>query len=102
MSQLVNKYPELRTPGILATVQFLKDMHDKDAEYFAAMREEISNVKELESRPISQRTAFYDREIKPILANEEELAKEENAILLKAQEDGLQIPSDLSESLKKQ
>jgi hypothetical protein len=102
MSQLVNKYPELRTPGILATVQFLKDMDDKDAEIFAALREEISNVKELERRPISQRAAFYHREIEPILANEEKLEKEEIAILAKAQRDGLQIPSDLSESLKKQ
>jgi hypothetical protein len=102
MSELVNKSPELRTPGILATVQFLKDMDDKDAEIFAALREEISKVKELERRPISQRTAFYNREIEPILVNEEKLAKEENAILVKAQQDGLQIPSDVSESLKKQ
>ena len=102
MSQLVNKYPELRTPGILATVQFLKDMHEKDAEIIAAMHEEISNVKELQKQPISRRSAFYDREIKPILAKEEKLANEEKAILAKAQQGGLQIPSDLSGSLKKQ
>lgn len=102
MSQVVNKYPELRTPGILATVQFLNDMDNKDAQIFAEVREEIAKVKELESLPKSQRNTFYSREIKPILANEEKLAKEENALLVKAQQSGLQIPSDLSGSLKKQ
>jgi hypothetical protein len=102
MSQLVNKYPELGTPSMLATVQFLKDMDGKDAEIFASVREEISKVKELEKRPTSQQTAFYKGEVVPILAQEQKLAKEENAILLKAQQNGVQIPSDLSGSLKKQ
>ena len=102
MSELANKYPELRTPRILATVQFLNDMNGKDAQIFAAVREEISKVKELKRLPNSRRAAFYSREIEPILANEEKLVKEENAILVKAQQEGLQIPSDLSESLKKQ
>jgi hypothetical protein len=102
MSELVKKYPELRTPRILATVQFLNDMNGKDAQIFAAVREEISKVKELKRLPNSRRAAFYSREIEPILANEDKLVKEENAILVKGQQDGVQIPSDLSESLKKQ
>lgn len=100
-SQLLSKYPELRGPQILAAVQFRKDMDDKDAQFFAAVREEISKVKELERLPELQRSAYYNREILPVLANEQRLANEENAILARAQVLGIQIPSDLSESLKK-
>jgi hypothetical protein len=98
MSEIVNKYPELKTPKVTATVQFLKDMDDKDTEIFAAVREEISKVKELAKLPNSERSSYYDLRIQPVLATEERLEREEYSILAKAQQDGIEVPSDLSNS----
>jgi hypothetical protein len=98
MADSLNKYPELKTAKVAATVQLLKDMDDKDTEYFAVVREEISKVKELAKLPNSERGSYYQMQIKPVLASEERLEGEESAILTKAQQDGLEVPSDLSQS----
>jgi hypothetical protein len=100
-SGLLNKYPELRNPRAIATIQFLQDMEHKDAQIFAVVREEIAKVKTLETLPNSQRSAYYKREILPVLANEQKLSDEERAILLEAQGKGVQIPSDLSQAISK-
>jgi hypothetical protein len=100
LSELINRYPELRTPKAIATVQFLKDMDDKDTQVLAAVREEISKVKVLAKLPNSQRSAYYNREIQPVLANEQRLAQEEKALVIKAQQGGIEVPADLSESNK--
>lgn len=89
MSELVNKHPELNTPKVIAKIQFLKDMDDKDAEIFGAVREEISKVKELAKLPNSRRTSYYNAQIRPVSATEERLAREESAIVAKGRQAGL-------------
>jgi hypothetical protein len=51
--------------------------------------------------PNSQRIEYYDTKIRPVLATEERLAEEERDILVKAQQGGIEIPWDLSESINK-
>ena len=100
-SEFITNDSRLRDrPKLNSTVDFLRQIDETDVQAMAAWRAEIAKAKELNTLPNSQKANFYNREIKPILAREDGIGKAEKAIMIDARQKGVQLPSDMSDSLQ--
>ena len=84
---------------LVPTAEFLKRIKELESQVVDELRREIAAAKKLWGLPYGRQEAFYDREIVPIQSQIERLAAEEATLLREAQEQGITLPSDISEFL---
>jgi hypothetical protein len=92
------KYP--KNTQLMKLANFIEDLNERDRFGLELLREEVRRASQMAALPAERQQQFFDAKILPLQLLERDVVEEEIQMALKAQREGVPLPSYATNSLR--